>query len=244
MPTTWPTINTATLEAGAVTALSSIPALGALYPAAYFSYIHATQVLAVDDISAKIMAGAIELLGYVIVDAAIRSLEKRRGWLVVLSVVAFAGYLLAIVSLNVSLSIAQVIGADVTKWAVVFAVAVLVLLSIPASLWGAVMSQLRQIDARAAILKAEQIRAVVDARSDAREVREFEAGVEREKRAEIAQERREARALRTQSTVKQAIAKQVAEFVCSCGFEAKSQKALNGHKLKHKPPTQAREQEA
>jgi hypothetical protein len=136
-------------------ALEAIASIAALFPAAYISYSHMREFLLYPHEPALLIAGAVELLGYMIVNAAIRAMERGRRWLMVLGLSAFGGYLLVIVSVNLILGIANAFGPDILKWARIFAGADLALLSVPAAILAAIQSQLRSQDVKETLAKVD-----------------------------------------------------------------------------------------
>lgn len=134
-------------------ALEAVASIAALFPAAYTSYLHMTQLLGYTNEPALVIAGAVELLGYMIVHAVVKAMERGRRWLVAFGSFAFGFYLVVIVLLNLILSAAEAISPTALVWAKIIAGADLALLSVPAAILAAMQSQLRAQDAKEALAK-------------------------------------------------------------------------------------------
>lgn len=125
----------------------AVPML-ALSPAAYITYQHMTRRLGYDQLPSVVMSAAVELLGYVVTDTAIKAINEKQYIVALTSFVSFGGYIIVIVSVNTALNIAKFLLPGFEPFAHVLAEGVLVLLSVPAVLWAAARSTLAQVDAK------------------------------------------------------------------------------------------------
>ncbi len=159
----------------------AVPLL-ALSPAAYISWLHMSGPMHYDPIVSSVIAGALEVLGYVTIDTLITALHSKRWGVAVASGASFVGYISIIVSLNTFLNIASLISPALMAWARVGAEAALVMLTVPAALWAASRETLRRTEeneSTAQIIAANE-RAAEQERSTAAQIAIIKAQSEAE----------------------------------------------------------------
>lgn len=135
--------------------LGAVASTLALFPAAFISFDHMTKLMQYPKEPAFVIACAVETLGYMIVSATVTAMERGRRGLVVLGCLAFSGYLIVIVLLNLILSSAEAISPAALVWAKIAAGADLAMLSVPAAILAALQSQMRNQDKQAAVAKQD-----------------------------------------------------------------------------------------